>query len=100
MKQADNVSFCLTYDVDFERDVFSISEKLKSDLISLVEGSKLKINEVKLNEKVYCANAIKHIEENIFKYNFKKYRAFEEEVLPEYIYLIMFIKKRNMQLKQ
>lgn len=83
MKKADNVSFCLTYDTDYERDVFSISEKLKSDMISLAESSNLKINEIKLSEKIYCANSIKHIEENIFKYSFKKYSAYKNETLPE-----------------
>ena len=83
MKKADNVSFCLTYDVDYERDVFVISEKLKSDLINLAENNKLKINEIKLNEKLYCSKAIKHIEDNIFKYNFKKYDFIDEDISPE-----------------
>lgn len=83
MQQADNVSFCLTYDIDYDRDVFSISEKLKTDLISLAKENKLKISEIKLNKKIFCSNSIKHIEENIFKYNFKKYIASECEALPE-----------------
>lgn len=83
VKKADNVSFCLTYDADYERDVFSISEKLKDDLILLAKDNNSKINEIKHFEKIYCANTIKHIEENIFKYNFKKFNAHESDSLPQ-----------------
>jgi len=112
MRRADNLTVAVTYEDDKQRDVFSICEKLKSDLTNIALDTDVKVNIIKLSEKKNCSKAVRHIEENIFKYPYKIFKD-DKEILPqvcilnnayeeaEYVAraIINFVQEKNLRYK-
>jgi ATP-dependent helicase/nuclease subunit B len=86
LSQAASATVAIRYEEEEDRDVFSITEKFKKDIIRIAEDDLIKINSMHFHEKKNTSKTVLHIEENIFKYHFKKFTSHNDEELPQ-VYL-------------
>jgi ATP-dependent helicase/nuclease subunit B len=81
--QAASTTVAIRYEEEDDRDIFSITEKFKKDIIQIAKCNRIKINNIHFHKKKNTSKPILHIEENIFKYRFKKYISTQNEELPQ-----------------
>lgn len=83
LTQAASTTIAIRYEEEQDRDIFSITEKLKNDLVQIAQKNGIETHSIHFHEKKNTSNAILHLEENIFKYRFKKYKPVSNQQLPQ-----------------
>lgn len=85
MTQVSVMTVAVAYEEEKDRDVFALTKKLLDDLLDGAQRRNIPTKIIHLSGKKSSADAMCHLEENVFKYRFAAWQATESDDIPQVI---------------